>query len=110
MRLRVALAAVVVFALVGLLAWGSGHYLADMQSKRARVEAINSRFLELRTEMDNSIYAEIEKRRKGQPVIVSTIRVERQRVRAERDRLSLEAQELSGELRPLFQRFLDLFR
>jgi DNA anti-recombination protein RmuC len=106
MRLRVALAALVVFGLVGLLIWECGHYLAVMQSKRARVEAINSRFRELRTEM----YTEIEKRRKGQPVIVSTIRVERQRVRAERNRLSLESQELRAELRTLSQRFLDLFR
>ena len=109
-RLRVALAALVVLALVGLVTWESGHYLAGMQSKRARIEAINSRFGELRTEMDNSMYTEIEKRRKGQPVIVSTIQVERQRVRAERNRLSWEAQELKAELRPLSQRFLDLFR
>jgi hypothetical protein len=117
MRLRVALAALVVCALVcalvglfGLAVGSLSVWHAGMQSKRARIEAINSRFRELRTEMDNSMYAEIDKRRKGQPVIVSTIRVERRRVLAERNRLSLEAQELKGELRPLYQRLLDLFR
>jgi hypothetical protein len=87
------LAILVVFALVGLLAWAWGHSLAGMQSRRARIGEIDVRIKALRKEAN-----------------LSTDLSQRQTVLIREHRLSAERRQLIKELRPFYQRFLDLFR
>jgi hypothetical protein len=89
----IALASLLVLALVGLLAWETGRYRADLRSKRARALEIDVRRKALNKEAHFSHDQE-----------------QRQRLIKEVQDLSVEKQQLNKDLRPIQQKFLELFR
>ncbi len=87
------LSSLVVLALVGLLAWETARYRADLRSKSARVREIDGR-----------------RKAPNEEAHFSHDQEQRQRLIKEVQDLSVESQQLKKDLRPIQQKFRDLFR
>jgi hypothetical protein len=89
----IALASLVVLALVGLLAWETARYRADIRNKTARVREID-----------------VQRKALNKEAHFSHDQEQRQRLIREVQDLSVESRQLKKDLRPIQQKFLELFR